>query len=126
MDGTRGYRGDGVGVFESLLNHDYSVYRRMRLADHQGGWQLLYTDTGLVKGRLRPATSQEREVAALEERRISHVFYCDAEEDIVRGDSLIGDGVVVNVVGVREPSRAGHHLEIDCLERQAESVETGS
>lgn len=112
-----------MGVFESLLNKDYSVYRRLRMPDHQGGWALLYTNIGVVTGRLRPATSQEREVAALEERRISHVFYCVHGEDIVRGDALYGDGIVVDVVGVREPSRADHHLEIDCWERQAEATE---
>jgi hypothetical protein len=33
----------------------------------------------------------------------------------------------VEVLGVREPSLAGHHWEIDCLERQIEiSAEVGS
>ena len=88
---------------------------------------MAYEPLGTVQGRLRPASSQEREVAALEERRISHVLYVVAGTDIARGDQVEGDGVIVDVVAVREPSRADHHLECDCFERQAEvSVEAGS
>jgi len=116
-----------MGVFESLLNRDYELTRRDRISDGQGGWQIVYGALGTVRGRLRPATSQERESAALEQRHISHVFYCVAGTDIARGDQVEGDGIVVDVMGVREPSRADHHLEVDCLERQAEiDEESGS
>lgn len=114
-------------VFESLLNNTFTVERRRRSPDGQGGWSIDYVAIGTVEGRLRPATSRERETAALEERQITHVFYVVAGTDVVRGDRVTGDGVSVEVEGIREPSRADEHLEIDCNERQPEqSLEEGS
>jgi SPP1 family predicted phage head-tail adaptor len=115
-------------VFESLLNHDFAVARRRRTPDGQGGWVFDYVPVGTVRGRIRPASSQEREVAASEERQVSHVFYCLAGEDIARGDRLLVGELVVDVDAVKEPSLAGEHLEIECLERQQEesTVEVGS
>lgn len=116
-----------MGVFESLLNNSFVISRRTRVSDGQGGWIMGYAELGTVDGRLRPASSQEREAAAVQERRISHVLYVVESTDIARGDLVEGDGVAVDVVAVREPSRADHHLEIDCWERQAEvSEELGS
>jgi head-tail adaptor len=75
---------------------------------------------------MRPASGAEREVAAQEQRHISHVLYVVADEDIERGDRVEGAGLAVEVLGIREPSRAGHHWEIDCLEVQREESEAGS
>ena len=116
-----------MSVFESLLNKEYTIDRRSRVSDGGGGWAIAYEEQGAVQGRMRPASSQERDVAAQEERRISHVLYVVASTNIVRGDQVSGDGITVDVVAVREPSRADHHLEIDCWEKQAEvGVEVGS
>lgn len=114
-------------VFESLLNTDFAHFRRRRTADGQGGWPIDYPQIGTVTGRIRPATSAEREVAATEEREISHVFYCAATEDVRRGDRLqatspAGYMLVVEVEALREPSLAGEHLEFDCQERQREEA----
>lgn len=114
-------------VFATMLNHPMSVYRRDRTDDGQGGWAISYALLGSLSGRIRPASSAEREVAALEEREISHVLYVRYGEDIQRGDQVelaVGEGgpLVVDVMGVRQPSRAGHHLEIDCMEREIEAT----
>ena len=116
-----------MSVFTSLLNHDFYHSRRRQTGDGQGGWVEDLVPIGTVRGRLRPASSSEREQAAQEQRQISHVFYCQAGEDIARGDRLqIGD-LVVEVQGVREPSLAGEHLEVDCMEIQlGQSLEEGS
>lgn len=113
-------------VFESLLNNTFSHYRRRRTSDGQGGWSIDYPLQGTVEGRIRPASSSEREVAMAEERDISHVFYCAADEDVQRGDRLVatsssGRTLTVEVDAVREPSLAGEHLECDCQERQVEA-----
>jgi len=118
-------------LFEALLNHTFVHRRRERVSDGQGGWAIAYNEVGTVEGRLRPVGGGERggeqSPAAREEREIRHVLYVVADEDIQRGDQLEGDGVVVDVLGVREPSRAGHHLEIDCVEHQYEvTAEVGS
>lgn len=113
-----------MGVFESLLNNTFTVERRTRTSDGQGGWTIGYTALGSVEGRIRPATSREREVADQEEQQISHVLYVVASEDIARGDRVTSGDLTVEVLGVREPSLAGEHLEIDCLERAAEETES--
>ena len=114
-------------VFESLLNNDFLVERRRRTSDGQGGWSIDYVEIGTVSGRIRPASSREREIAALEERQITHVLYVVAGTDIVRGDRVTVANLVVEVEAIREPSKAGEHLEIDCNERQQEqSVEDSS
>ena len=116
-----------MSVFESLLNHTFTILRRERTSDGQGGWAITYTLLGSAEGRMRPASSTEREVAAAEQRQISHVLYVAAGgTDIARGDLVTGGGITVDIQGVREPSQAGHHLEIDCLEVQREITEIGS
>ena len=112
-----------MSVFESLLNRKYTIDRRSRVSDGAGGWAITYEEQETVDGRMRPATGQERDVADREERRISHVLYVVADTDIVRGDQVTGDSITVDVVAVREPSRADHHLEVDCWERQLEEGE---
>ena len=124
-------------VFLSLLNRSYNVVGKRRREDDQGGWKIQYYPKGAIQGRLRPASSRERETALREERFISHVFYCIADESIVRGDfispgaitigadefELSSSEILVEVDGIREPSTAQKHWEIDCVERQPESSE---
>lgn len=109
-----------MSVFSSLLNHDFRHLRRRRSPDGQGGWPIDDVEMDPVRGRIRPANSSERETAMLEQRVITHVFYCWATEDIKRGDQLIYSDLTVEVLGTREPSKAGHHLQIDCQEIQSE------
>lgn len=130
-----------MSVFVSLLNNDFTRWRRRRTADGQGGWVIDYPESEAVtvRGRIRPASSSEREAAMQEEREVTHVFYCLADQDVRRGDRIVGTSpstgsgggsgyvLTVDVEGLREPSLAGEHLEFDCTERQAEvSVEEGS
>ncbi len=107
-------------VFRALLNRTYEVERRSRVPDGQGGWVIVWADVGQIRGRMRPATSNERMVADSEEQQITHVLYCIEGEDIVRGDLVTLDDLTVEVLGIREPSQMRHHWEIDCLERQQE------
>lgn len=110
-------------TFDGLLNNTFTVARRYRVSDGQGGWTLSWVDVGTVQGRLRPANSNERMVADAEQQQITHVLYTDADVDIERGDLVTCGDTVVEVLGIREPSLARHHWEIDCLERQRETSE---
>jgi SPP1 family predicted phage head-tail adaptor len=112
-----------LGVFQSMLNKDVAIEHRQRTPDGQGGWVIGYVAGDTVRGRIRPASSSEREVAQKEERQITHVLYVVAGTDIRRGDRVTVDGLTVEVDAIREPSKAGHHLEIDCLEKQVEEPE---
>lgn len=109
-----------MSVFESLLNNTFTVERRARASDGQGGWTISYSASGMMLGRIRPATANERVVADAEQEQITHVLYVLAGEDIARGDRVTCGDLVVEILGVREPSEAGHHYEVDCLERQKE------
>lgn len=114
-------------VFDSLLNHSYSLARIRRTPDGQGGWAIDYVPTGTVPGRLRPASASESLAAAQESRSLTHVLYVRYGTDIQRGDRVTGAGQEVYVDGVREPSTAHEHLEVDCSTSQVEvSVEDGS
>lgn len=123
-----------MSVFTSLLITTFTHERRRRTPDGQGGWVIDYVenDDSPVTGRIRPATSSERQLAMQEERQVTHVFYCQADEGVRRGDRLTatspgGYQLVVDVDALREPSLAGEHYEFDCNERQAEvSTEGGS
>jgi len=120
-----------MGVFESLRNNTFTIERRDRVSDGQGGWMVIYDTIGTIQGRICPATGTERMVADSEEQQVTHVLYCLAGEDVARGDRATtgdpsassGQVLTVEVLGVREPSKAGEHWEVDCLERQYEVVE---
>lgn len=112
-----------MGIFESLLIDTFTVERMDRFPDGQGGWIISYGAIGTVEGRIRPASAAEREIAATEERHISHVLYTVADEEIARGDRLTTGDLTVEVMGVREPSHMAHHWEIDCLERQYDETD---
>jgi len=111
-----------MGVFDSLLNNTFSVSRVTRTSDGMGGWSISYTPQDDVLGRMRPATTAERTIAQQQQRELTHVLYVRATSDVQRGDLVTGDGVTVEVLGVREPSRADHHDEIDCREVQQEET----
>lgn len=116
-----------MSVFTALLNNTFSLSRIVRTFDGAGGWVEARTTIGTVRGRLRPMGGTERDVADQEQREITHVLYVAAGANIARGDEVEGAGVIVEVLGVREPSRAGHHLEVDCREVQrAVTAEDGS
>jgi len=113
-------------IFESLLNNTFVSFRRDRVSDGQGGWSIVYIHNITFKGRIRPASSAEKETAQQEQRAISHVLYVVGGTDVARGDLVIGGGIAVDIQGVRDPSQAGHHLEVDCMETQRETTEVGS
>lgn len=107
-------------VFHSLLNHTFAVSRIRRTPNGQGGWAVDYVANGEVLGRLRPASGAEVLAAQQEGWSLSHVLYVEGGEDIQRGDMVVGGGQTVYVAGVRDPSTAHEHLEIDCTSTQPE------
>jgi len=116
-----------MSAIERLFNNTFTLYRRDRTADGQGGWSVTYASNGTAEGRIRPASSAEREVALQEQAQISHVLYVLADTDIARGDQVELGEQVWDVIAVREPSLSSVHYEVDCLETQTETtVEDGS
>ncbi len=114
-----------MGVFDSLLNNGFTAWQPQRASDGQGGWAVTYTAVGVVQGRMRPRSGRETDVADQVEQRVTHTLYVLASGSVagqIGRDFLItptGDATrVFEVMGVREPSLAGEHLEIDCWQRQ--------
>lgn len=105
-------------LIETLYISTFSRTRKSRTSNGQGGWTESYGSAASIEGRMRPATATERLMAAQRQAEISHVFYCAADEDVVRGDHLTGEGRTYEVIAVREPSHSGHHLEVECRETQ--------
>lgn len=110
-----------MNAFRSLLNNIVTVSRPQRTSDGKGGWNTAYSVVGSYRCRLRPRSSGEREVAQQEQRHLSHILYVEVNADIRRNDRATVDNLTVKVEGIREPSMAGEHLEIDCREVQLET-----
>lgn len=111
-------------AFSSMLNRTFTISRRTRTADGQGGWKITWNEVGTVPGRARPATSAEIQAAQAEDREISHVLYTLAGVDIQRGDLAESGDYVLEVNAIRNPSLEDHHYEIDCLLKQYEVSES--
>ena len=107
-------------LIDTLFNSVFIVMRKIRASDAQGGWSESMTTVGTILGRMCPGSASERDVGDQRQSQISHVLYCPATIDIHRGDTVTGESRTYKVVAVREPSHAGHHLEIDCQETQQE------
>lgn len=98
----------------SLLTHTFTHRRKAFEEDAYGGRTESEETLGTVRGRLRPMTIEELAVAESTAAKSDHVLYVEGDEDVQRGDELEGAGVTLTVAGVRNPSYAGHHLEVDC------------
>lgn len=112
-------------VFSSLLNRAYVAWQPQRTSDGQGGFVVSFASVGQVQGRMSQRSGSEVDVADSEERQVSHTFFVGADDSVgaqIGRDFLITPADDVNrtfiVQGVREPSLAGEHLEIDCYQRQ--------
>jgi len=101
-----------------LFNKILTVMRSAEVSDGQGGWKKTYQPIGQMKGRISVANIAERTAAAQEHAVVSHVVYCSADEDIRRGDLVTDGRITVEIVGVRNPSEADHHLECPGVEVQ--------
>lgn len=109
-----------MALIDMLYNHVYTVARRTRASDGQGGWSETWKTVVSIAGRMRPASAPERVAADQRQAQISHVLYCGPDTNILRGDRVTGQDRVWEVIAVREPSHAAHHLEVDCAETQLE------
>ena len=111
-------------IIEALLNNTFSLSRVSRTDDAQGGWVEEYSPVGTFRGRIYPVEGTERDIARSEEVQITHKVYTHANEDIRKGDLISLRTLVLEVVMVREPSMAQHHLVLECRERQEEGALT--
>ena len=109
-----------MSLIETLFISTFSVARRTRASNGQGGWIESWPVMVSIEGRMRPASATEQVAAQQRQAKISHVLYVAGAADVLRADRVSGESRLWDVIAVREPSHAGHHLEIDCLEIQRE------
>ena len=96
---------------EHLYIHELKLKRKTVTRDSQGGVVETWQEVKTFKGRIRPASISERELAAKEEATISHVVYCDPSVGITRGDIVVYGDLESEIIGVSNPSYLSHHLE---------------
>lgn len=115
------------GVFLGLMNRQFSVYRIERTSNNAGGWPETEASLGVITGRLRPITAKEKVVANSEDRETTHILYVPYSNpkageldgnEIKRGDLVLYGDLKIEVLGVRDPSLAHEHLEIDCVQME--------
>ena len=90
-----------------------TVQRRAEISDGQGGFKQSWTNIGIERGKLRPASSGERMIAGQQETEVSHVAYLRADAAVEVGDRLELNDVNYEVIAKREPGMAGKHVEVD-------------
>jgi head-tail adaptor len=101
-----------------LFNDLFTIARKSRSSDGQGGWTESFANIGTEPGRIRPASAREREAARRLESEVTHVMYVRPGANVKRGDRATGRiGTQFELLDVRRPSQ-GHHLECDCREVQ--------
>ena len=115
------------GAFLGLMNRQFSISRIERESNGAGGWPETEAFLGVISGRLRPVTAREKVVANSEDRETTHILYVPYNNpkvgeldgsEIKRGDLVLYGDLKIEVLGVRDPSLAHEHLEIDCVQME--------
>ncbi len=96
-----------------LYIHGLTLKRKVLLEDGQGGTTEKWGAIKTFRGRIRPASASEKMAADQERAYITHVIYCDPDVGVKRGDRIQYGDLVIDVTAIREPSYAGHHLEVE-------------
>ncbi len=103
-----------------LMNKTLQVYTLQRTSDGQGGFAESYVQTATVVGRVSAGGAKERTIAGSISAEVTHTVY--TLTPLQRGNRLVVDGMVLEVLAVSNPSLMAHHYEHDCKEIQVENA----
>lgn len=107
-----------------LMNKTLQVYTLQRTSDGQGGFAESYVQTATVVGRVSAGgakeRTKERTIAGSISAEVTHTVY--TLTPLQRGNRLVVDGMVLEVLAVSNPSLMAHHYEHDCKEIQVENA----
>lgn len=104
--------------FRSLLNQTFTLWRKGRMSDGAGGWLETLTQVATFQGRLSGGRPTQKLSGAKWPAHVEWTLFLEAGLDVRRHDIIEGAKKRLRVVGVREPSLMGHHLEIEVEEDQ--------
>lgn len=98
--------------FAALLRTNLELERVTETTDDMGGATETWASQGFFPARIRPATAAERVMDDKVMANATHVVYAEPF-DIRENDRINwGDLWYFQVLGIKNPSEAYHHLEI--------------
>jgi len=108
---------------DALLTSACTIQRRQRSkAPSGGGWATSWEQVDAVLGYVRSMGTSVADDPSQPQGRVSYRVYMRVGADVQQRDRILVDGHELEVIGVREPSAAGYHLEIDAAEWQTEAA----
>ena len=99
----------------ALLNNTLTLQTLTEIADGAGGHTASWTDVGTFRASISPISSNERLMQDKTTAMLTHRVYCD-NMDIIESDRIKWGDIVFEIMGIRNPSEAYAHLEIDVRE----------
>ena len=102
-------------ISPALLNNTLTLQTLTEVDDGAGGHTETWVDIGSFKARISPISSNERLMQDKTTAMLTHRVYCDSM-DIIESDRIKWGDIVFEIIGIRNPSEAYSHLEIDVRE----------
>ena len=102
-------------ISRGLYNHTLTLQSLTETADSQGGVTTTWTSMGSFSARISPLSAAERLLQNKVTEGITHRIYCDSM-DVIEADRILWGDLVFEIKGIRNPSEAFSHLEIDVNE----------
>lgn len=101
-----------------LLNATVDVWRATIEDDGGGGQVETWSRVASPRCRLSQPSASEREQAAQDIARLTHVVYFEPTADVIPGDELRQHNALYEVTAVFGPSESGTYLRANCHARQ--------
>lgn len=89
---------------DHMLNRQLEVWRTTLTPDGMGGQDKTTAQAGTVAAKVDQPSVNERMLAAQAGSEHTHDVYLQPDADVHRGDELRGDGQVLRVLSVVQPS----------------------
>ncbi len=105
-------------IIQIYLNSAMRLYAPVDVSDGQGGFIRTFNLIGTIPCRVVPKGAGERVIGAESGQQVGYTIFCNADAPIKRGQRGEAGELNLEIMGVREPSLMGHHLEVDARQWQ--------
>ena len=102
-------------ISRSLLNHTLTLQTITRTDDGAGGYTEGWTDSTSFRARICPVSAREQLLQDKVTPQATHHVYCDYMT-ITEDNRIKWGSKYLEILGIRNPSQASGHLEIDVRE----------